>query len=179
MRDPDVRHQLARTYRQGWSIYKRVLRTRSRATTRCSKPGSGSPTTSRTSRCIIVACVAAAGPCSPRSAPPRSTRAAFPAVQNLAARAPARAASAPRRRTLPLWSAWEARRTLGLPRRSPRSPSCRSAGPAVPAAPAPIAAGRQPRPPRPLRPPALSRPARPAQRAPGHRHNGCHDSRGR
>ena len=29
VRDPDVRHQLARTYRQGWSIYKRVLRTRS------------------------------------------------------------------------------------------------------------------------------------------------------
>ena len=25
VRDPDVRHQLARTYRQGWSIYKRVL----------------------------------------------------------------------------------------------------------------------------------------------------------
>jgi nitroreductase len=29
VRDPDVRHQLARTYRQGWSIYKRVLRERS------------------------------------------------------------------------------------------------------------------------------------------------------
>src|SRR6476619_1818015 len=29
VRDPDVRHQLARTYRQGWSVYKRVLRTRS------------------------------------------------------------------------------------------------------------------------------------------------------
>src|SRR4029078_11311065 len=29
VRDPDIRHQLARTYRQGWSIYKRVLRTRS------------------------------------------------------------------------------------------------------------------------------------------------------
>ena len=35
--------------------------------------------------------------------------------------------------TLPLWSAWEARRTLGLPHRSPRSPSWRSAGPAAPA----------------------------------------------
>src|SRR6478735_2925885 len=29
VRDPDVRHQLARSYRQGWSIYRRVLRTRS------------------------------------------------------------------------------------------------------------------------------------------------------
>jgi len=25
VRDPDVRHQLARSYRQGWSIYRRVL----------------------------------------------------------------------------------------------------------------------------------------------------------
>src|SRR5262249_36714376 len=29
VRDPDVKHQLARANRQGWSIYKRVLRTRS------------------------------------------------------------------------------------------------------------------------------------------------------
>ncbi|MDQ1458709.1 MAG: hypothetical protein QOI08_193, partial [Actinomycetota bacterium] len=28
VRDPDVRHQLARTYRQGWSVYKRILRSR-------------------------------------------------------------------------------------------------------------------------------------------------------
>ncbi len=28
VRDPDVRHQLARSYRQGWSIYKRILRSR-------------------------------------------------------------------------------------------------------------------------------------------------------
>ena len=28
VRDPDVRHQLARVYRQGWSVYRRVLRTR-------------------------------------------------------------------------------------------------------------------------------------------------------
>ena len=29
VRDPDIRHQLARAYRQGWSIYRRVLRSRS------------------------------------------------------------------------------------------------------------------------------------------------------
>ena len=28
VRDPDVRHQLARAYRQGWSVYRRVLRSR-------------------------------------------------------------------------------------------------------------------------------------------------------
>ena len=28
VRDPDVRHQLARSYRQGWSVYRRVLHTR-------------------------------------------------------------------------------------------------------------------------------------------------------
>ena len=30
VRDPDVRHQLARAYRQGWSIYRRLLSTRDR-----------------------------------------------------------------------------------------------------------------------------------------------------
>src|SRR3954449_10936266 len=30
VRDPDVRHQLARAYRQGWSIFRRVLSTRDR-----------------------------------------------------------------------------------------------------------------------------------------------------
>src|SRR3954468_13229380 len=30
VRDPEVKHQLARANRQGWSIYKRFLRTRSR-----------------------------------------------------------------------------------------------------------------------------------------------------
>ena len=30
VRDPDVRHQLARAYRQGWSIYRRVLNARDR-----------------------------------------------------------------------------------------------------------------------------------------------------
>jgi hypothetical protein len=28
VRDPDVRHQLARSYRQGWSVYRRVLHSR-------------------------------------------------------------------------------------------------------------------------------------------------------
>src|SRR4029079_19650816 len=28
VRDPEVRHQLARSYRQGWSIYRRVLHSR-------------------------------------------------------------------------------------------------------------------------------------------------------
>src|SRR5438874_846341 len=28
VRDPDVRHQIARSYRQGWSVYRRVLHSR-------------------------------------------------------------------------------------------------------------------------------------------------------
>ncbi len=116
VRDPDVRHQLARTYRQGWSIYKRVLRTRSRATTPSSRPASGSRTTSRTCRSLIVACVDGRRPLFPAIGAAAFYAAAFPAVQNLLLAAGARGLGASAT-TLPLWSAWEARRTLGLPRR--------------------------------------------------------------
>ncbi len=85
-------------------------------TTPSSRRASGSRTTSRTCRCSSSpACTAAARSSRPRSRRP-STRSVFPAVQNLllAAGAHGLGASAT---TLPLWSAWEARRTLGLPRR--------------------------------------------------------------
>ena len=115
VRDPDVRHQLARTYRQGWSIYKRVPAHPRRRRRRSSKPASGRPTTSRTCRCIIVACV-------------RGRRPLFPAIGAAAfyarrvpggAEPPARRGRArPRRRgehARRCGRRWEARRTLGLP----------------------------------------------------------------
>jgi nitroreductase len=115
VRDPDVRHQLARTYRQGWSIYKRVLRSRS---------GDDALLEARQWESdhfedvpvLVVACVLGRRPLFPAVGAAAFYAAAFPAVQNLvlAAGACGLGASAT---TLPLWSTWEARRTLGLPAR--------------------------------------------------------------
>jgi nitroreductase len=115
VRDPDVRHQLARTYRQGWSIYKRVLRTRS---------GDDALLEARQWQAdhfedvpvLIVACVVGRRPLFPAVGAAAFYASAFAAVQNilLAAGALGLGASAS---TLPLWSTWEARRTLGLPAR--------------------------------------------------------------
>jgi nitroreductase len=115
VRDPDIRHQLARTYRQGWSIYKRVLRTRSHddavleARQWESDHFEDVPV-------LVVACVYGRRPLFPAAIAAAFYASVFPAVQNLllAAGAQGLGASAT---TLPLWSAWEARRTLGLPRR--------------------------------------------------------------
>jgi nitroreductase len=115
VRDPDVRHQLARTYRQGWSIYKRVLRTRS---------GDSDVLEARQWEAdhfedvpvLVVVCVRGRRPLFPAIGAASFYAAGFTAVQNLLLAASAlqlgTAAS-----TLPLWSTWEARRTLGLPRR--------------------------------------------------------------
>jgi nitroreductase len=115
VRDPDIRHQLARTYRQGWSIYKRVLRTRSHddavleARQWESDHFEDVPV-------LVVACVHGRRPLFPAAIAAAFYASVFPAVQNLllAAGAHGLGASAT---TLPLWSAWEARRTLGLPSR--------------------------------------------------------------
>jgi nitroreductase len=114
VRDSDVRHQLARTYRQGWSIYKRVLRTRS---------GDDALLDARQWESdhfedvpvMIVACVLGRRPLFPAVGAAAFYASAFPAVQNLVLAAGARGLGASPT-TLPLWSSWEARRTLGLPR---------------------------------------------------------------
>jgi nitroreductase len=114
VRDPDVRHQLARTYRQGWSIYKRVLRSRSHdddaleARQWESDHFEDVPV-------IVVACVYGRRPIFPAVGAAAFYASAFPAVQNLLLAAGARGLGASAT-TLPLWSAWEARRTVGLPR---------------------------------------------------------------
>jgi nitroreductase len=115
VRDPDVRHQLARTYRQGWSVYKRVLRTRNNddavleARQWESDHFEDVPV-------LIVACVYGRRPLFPAVGAAAFYAAAFTAVQNLLLAAGARGLGASAT-TLPLWSAWEGRRTLGLPRR--------------------------------------------------------------
>jgi len=113
VRDPDVRHQLARIYRQGWSIYKRVLRTRL---------GDDALLDARQWEADhfedvpvhVVVCVGGRRPPFPAVGAASFYAGAFAAVQNLllAARAAGLAAGAT---TLALWSTWEARRTLGLP----------------------------------------------------------------
>ena len=113
VRDPDVRHQLARAYRQGWSVYRRVLRTRS---------GDDALLEARQWEAdhfedvpvIIVACVHGRRPMFSSFRAASFYSGVYPAVQNLLLGATALglggAAS-----TLAVWSRWEARRTLGLP----------------------------------------------------------------
>jgi nitroreductase len=115
VRDPDVRHQLARTYRQGWSVYKRVLRTRSHDDAALEARQWESDHFEDVP-VLVVACVYGRRPIFPAVGAAAFYACAFPAVQNLVLAAGARGLGASAT-TLPLWSAWEARRTLGLPRR--------------------------------------------------------------
>ena len=113
VRDPDVRHQLARAYRQGWSIYRRILRSRS---------GDDAVLEARQWEAdhfedvpvIVVACVSGHRPMFSAFRAASFYSGVFPAVQNLLLAATevglGGAAS-----TLAVWSRWEARRTLGLP----------------------------------------------------------------
>jgi nitroreductase len=114
VRDPDVRHQLARTYRQGWSVYKRVLRTRS-SDDAVLEARQWESDHFEDVPVHVVACVPGRRPLFHAAGAAAFYAAAFPAVQNLLLAAGARGLGASAT-TLPLWSAWEARRTLGLPR---------------------------------------------------------------
>ena len=79
VRDPDVKHQLARLNRQAWSIYRRLGKrrarghepTRARSSTRCS----GRPTTSRRSPSSSWPASTAGHPCSARRCSPRAATA--------------------------------------------------------------------------------------------------------
>ena len=115
VRDPDVRHQLARTYRQGWSIYKRVLRTRS-SDDALLEDRQWESDHFEDVPVLIVTCMPGRRPLFPAIGAAAFYGAAFPAVQNLLLAAAAHGLGASPT-TLPLWSVWEARRTLGLPRR--------------------------------------------------------------
>lgn len=115
VRDPDVRHQLARIYRQGWSIYKRVLRSRS-SDDALLAARQWEADHFEDVPVLVVTCVRGRRPVFPAVDAASFYASAFPAVQNLllAAQATGLGASVT---TLALWSSWEARRTLGLPRR--------------------------------------------------------------
>jgi nitroreductase len=115
VRDPEVRHQLAWTYRQGWSIYKRVLRTRSYGDAELEARQWESDHFEDVP-VHVVACVAGRRPLFPAIGAAAFYAAALPAVQNLLLAASARGLGTSAT-TLPLWSTWQARRTLGLPRR--------------------------------------------------------------
>lgn len=116
VRDPGVKHQLARLNRQAWSLYRRVARSRARgdlAQARILAAVQWQADHFEDAPVIVVACLHG------RVWPSTMGKASFfgsifPAVQNLllAARAVGLGAALT---TLPLWSRALARRTLGLP----------------------------------------------------------------
>jgi nitroreductase len=110
VRDPDVKHQLARIYRQGWGVYKRILQHR------------GTPVDERQWEAdhfeevpiVVVGCAQGRRPMFPAVGAARFYGAVLPAMQNLllAGRAQGLAATLS---SLPVWSLWQTRRTLQLP----------------------------------------------------------------
>jgi nitroreductase len=108
--DPEVKHQLARIYRQGWGVYKRLLRRR------------GMPIDARQWEAdhfeevpvVVVGCARGLRPLFPAVGAARFYSAVLPPMQNLllAARAQGLAAALS---SLPVWSVWQTRRTLQLP----------------------------------------------------------------
>ena len=111
LRDADRKHQIARIYRQGWSVYRRLVQT------------SGADVTGRQWEAdhfedvpvIMVGCAVGRRPVLPAIGEARYYAAVFPAMQNLALQARALGLAATIS-TLAVWSGWQARRTLELPR---------------------------------------------------------------
>jgi nitroreductase len=119
VRDPDVKHQLARLNRQAWSVYRRLGAGRARRDPplrRIVEAVQWQADHFEEVPVVVVACLHGR---SPVLAPPVLAASfygsIFPAVQNLllAARAVGLGAALV---TLPVWSVTLARRTLGLPR---------------------------------------------------------------
>lgn len=118
VRDPDVKHQLARLNRQAWAVYKRMNRRRARANYKIERILDAVQWQAdhfEEVPVIIVACLRGSRPVLPAVGASSYYGSIFPAVQNLllAARALGLGAALT---TLPLWSLRMARRTLGLPR---------------------------------------------------------------
>lgn len=114
VRDPEVKHQLARINRQGWSVYRRVLRGRMQDDALLAAR-QWQADHFEDLPVVIVVCVTGRRPIFPAIGASAFYGSAFPAVQNLLLAATAGGLGAAAA-TLPLWSQWEARRTLGLPR---------------------------------------------------------------
>jgi nitroreductase len=120
VRDPDVLHQLARLNRQAWAVYRRLRPNRRRhddaRARRIVDAVKWQADHFEETPVVIVVCMRGR---SPWGLPPFVATSyygsSFPATQNLllAARAVGLGATLA---TLPLWSTFLARRTLGLPR---------------------------------------------------------------
>lgn len=118
VRDPDVKHQLARLNRQAWAVYRRMNRRRARADYKLERILDAVQWQAdhfEEVPVIVVACLRGSRPVVPAVGASSYYGSIFPAVQNLllAARAIGLGAALT---TLPLWSLRLARRTLGLPR---------------------------------------------------------------
>lgn len=117
VRDPDVKHQLARLNRQSWSIYKRLGRRRPHpfSQDKIAEAVQWQADHFEEVPVVVVACLRGSRPLFPPAATASYYASIYPSVQNLllAARSLGLGASLT---TLPLWSTVLARRTLGLPR---------------------------------------------------------------
>jgi nitroreductase len=117
VRDPDVKHQLARLNRQAWSVFKRIYAVRGRRDEQVRK---GLEATQwgadhfEETPVVVVACLRGPRLWFPPLATTSYYGSIYPAVQNLllGARSLGLGASLT---TLPVWSSLLARRTLGLP----------------------------------------------------------------
>ena len=111
LRDGDRKHQLARIYREAWSIYRRLLRL---------KGSSGIAARQWEADhfedvpVMIVACIRGPRSVFPAFSAARYYGSVYPALEDLLLAAHALGLGATVT-TLPIWSGWQARRTLGLP----------------------------------------------------------------
>jgi nitroreductase len=117
VRDPEVKHQLARLNRQAWSVYRRLGKRQAGddATRKIVDAVQWQADHFEEVPVVIVACLHGRAPVfGPPVLASSWYGSAYPAVQNLllAARAVGLGATLT---TLPLWSVMLARRTLGLP----------------------------------------------------------------
>jgi nitroreductase len=118
VRDPDVKHQLARLNRQAWSVYRRLGKRKARkdpSTRKIIEAVQWQADHFEEIPVVVVACLHGRAPIfGPAVLATSFYGSAYPAVQNLllAARALGLGATLT---TLPLWSTALARRTLGLP----------------------------------------------------------------
>jgi nitroreductase len=117
VRDPEVKHQLARLNRQAWSIYRRLGRRQAQQESARKVVDAVQWQADHFEEVpvVVVACLHGRAPVlGPPMVASSWYGSAYPAVQNLllAARAVGLGATLT---TLPLWSTTLARRTLGLP----------------------------------------------------------------
>jgi nitroreductase len=117
VRDPDVKHQLARLNRQAWSVFRRIYGIRVRHDEQARKGLAATQWQAdhfEEVPVVVVACLRGPRPWFPPFVTTSYYGSIYPAVQNLllAARALGLGAALT---TLPIWSTVLARRTLGLP----------------------------------------------------------------